>query len=734
MSTITQFFSALRSDARSANMVPALFVGGVTGINLVILENALAAVVFSGRSEQFVLQGTGLFLFGSAVICLVVALGSGYRGALSAPPVSTTMTLPAIVATVRTEEAALFPTIVAALIAAGVGSGLCFLLIGHFRLANLLQFIPYPVACGFLAGTGGAVCVAALSLTGIEADLEILSKLFEPSLLWKWVPAVLYSALLYFATTRFKSVLLFPASFVIASVLYHLTLGLFGVSQSEAIQSGVLFGGMADGNLFPPFSVSDFGNIDWSEVALQFPNILTVILITLVCVIMNTSGVEIFAKTELDWNREFKAAGLASLLSGLGGGPPGCLLIAVTTRSRIFKAETWVTGAFGALVVGSALILGGGFLRVVPMPIIGGLLFVTGFVMLNEWLIKNRRRLPRTDYGVVVLMTLTIVFFGFLEGVGIGMLVTAMFFAVRLSRIDLVESTFTLSDRRSSKARPLPDQAILSEEGGRIQVLQLRGYIFFGSAYPLVARLGRMLASEPRPACMLLDFSAVAGVDLSALNSLCRFVQQARAAGVRVVLSAASPSLRDGLRRNLSSQVHDSVLFGEEIDDSLEQCEDLLLASMRGHPSGKNAAQPQALLDQVGTDLEGQLDRLILFEELTDELDAWMEPREYSAGMALVTSGQPPGGLQLLAAGRASALDSSKVRLLQYVVGDAIEPAAAFGSCSPGVSVIADEPCRTLMLTPEARERLEREEQQLTVRLYRYLISASTKAGPASGR
>ena len=354
--------------------------------------------------------------------------------------------------------------------------------------------------------------------------------------------------------------------------------------------------------------------------------------------------------------------------------------------------------------------------------------------MLNEWLIKNRRKLPRTDYGIVVLMTLTIVFFGFLEGVAIGMLVTAMFFAVRLSRIDLVESTFTSSDRRSSKAGRFPIKQFSPRKGVEFKSCSYGAIFFFGSAYPLVARLGRILASEPRPICMLLDFSAVSGVDLSALNSLCRFVQQARTAGVQVVVNAASPSLRDGLRRNLPSQVHASMLFGEEIDDSLEQCEDLLLASMAGDPSGKNAVLSQALLAQVGTDLEGQLDRLILFEELTDLLGAWMEPREYSAGMALVTSGRPPEGLQLLAAGRASALDSKEVRLLQYVIGDAIEPAAAFGSCSPDVSVIADEPCRTLMLTPEARERLEQDEQQLTVRLYRYLISASSRAGSVSGR
>ena len=391
-----------------------------------------------------------------------------------------------------------------------------------------------------------------------------------------------------------------------------------------------------------------------------------------------------------------------------------------------------MTGVIAAVVVGSSLVLGGEFLRVMPMPIIGGLLFVTGFVMLNEWLVRNRRRLPRTDYGIVLLMITTIVIFGFLEGVAIGMLVTATFFAVRLSRVDLVASTFTSRDRRSSKARPLPDQAILSNEGDRVQAFQLRGYIFFGSAYPLVARLRRVLGKEPRPACVLLDFATVSGFDLSALNSLCRFVQQASAARVRVALSASSQSFQDGLRRNLPARIQDGLLFGEDIDNSLEQCEDLLIAATRRTPSDKTAALHQELLDHVAADLEDQLDRLVVFEDLAERLREWTEQREYESGTALIAPGQPPEGLQLLTQGRASAYDSRDVRLLQFVAGDAIEPWAAFGPCSPDASVIADEPCRTLTLTPEARQRLESEEPRLIIRLYGYLLSAKPKGGLAS--
>ena len=113
MSKLTEYISDLRADARSANVLAALFVGAVTGMIAVILENGLGALVFAGRFEPHVLQGTGLFLFGTFIICLVIALTSGYRGSISAPPIFTTMTIAAIVATMGAQGPSLFPTTVA---------------------------------------------------------------------------------------------------------------------------------------------------------------------------------------------------------------------------------------------------------------------------------------------------------------------------------------------------------------------------------------------------------------------------------------------------------------------------------------------------------------------------------------------------------------------------------------------------------------------------------------------
>ncbi len=47
-----------------------------------------------------------------------------------------------------------FLTVVAATLVVTVLCGVVFLVLGRFRLGNLVRFVPYPVVGGFLAGTG----------------------------------------------------------------------------------------------------------------------------------------------------------------------------------------------------------------------------------------------------------------------------------------------------------------------------------------------------------------------------------------------------------------------------------------------------------------------------------------------------------------------------------------------------------------------------------------------------
>ena len=103
--------------------------------------------------------------------------------------------------------------------------------------------------------------------------------------------------------------------------------------------------------------------------------------------VINLNGSEVATNTELDWNSDFRSSGLASLLSGFGGGPPGCGLIFGAMRSHMFRTATGLTGVFAALVVALCMFASDELLKPVPTPFTAGMLFVTGFTTIRDWLV-----------------------------------------------------------------------------------------------------------------------------------------------------------------------------------------------------------------------------------------------------------------------------------------------------------------------------------------------------------
>ena len=723
------FVSELRADVLSARAFPALSSGLVSGVYIVIYVFSAGGIIFSGALAPFFSQGTGTVLFGTFVVCLVIALTGGYRGTISALPSPAIVVLVAIGSTMALQGDVLFMTMVATMMVSALAGGSCFLMIGHFRLSDLVRFIPYSVAGGFLAGTGGALCLAALSLMGVTPQWPMSPSFLEPPALWNWLPGVAYGLGLFIATKRWSSSLLLPVSFACVAALYHLGLAFLDISLNEARAMGLLFAGIAEGSLWPAFEPGDLAHVDWTAVATQIPNMLALVLVILLSLVMYLSGIELAANVELEWNREFKAAGLGSLAAGLGGAPPGCLSTSASIISHKLGAESRLTGVVASLVMGSALIWGDAVLTLVPVSIVAGLLVFIGLVLLDDWLAKTRGALPWTEYAIIVLIFVTIIGFGFLEGVGIGMLVTTVFFAVRLSRVEPVEAEFTAREHTSNKIRSIPDRAILREEGTLVRAFRLRGYIFFGSVHPLVERIRHSLRKDPPPVCVLLDFSAVAGIDFSAMNVLCTFVRTAHADGARVVLSAASEPFKDRLSRDLPPAVHDALLLEPDADRALERCEDIVIAARRPD-SGDEPALRNLLLERVSGDMERHLDRQIVFEELVDDFRDWLEPRDYDTGETLVPIGEPLQGFQLLMTGRASVYDSTGARLYQCGPGDALEPRGAFGAHAATATTVADEPCRTMLLTPAARRWLEEHEPRLLLKLYGYILAAEDRVAP----
>jgi len=721
----------LWNDVRSFKLFPALVAGTLSGVVYGVNCVALATMIFGGPLSSFIFQGTGALLFGSVVFCLSAALMSGYKGVISAPQEAPAVMLGALGATVAAAGVAggrgdaLFMTMIALLVVVGVVTGLCFVVVAYFRIAAVFRFIPYTILAGFLSATGWVVCVAGLSaMTGIAPEWGTALQFIEPVMLWKWGPGAVYGLALFLIMRRRNSFPIVVASIVLAVALFHLSLIFLGISIEDARKAGLLMSGMQERGLWPAFRVSDLAQVDWNVIAAQTPSVLAATMVALLTLVMHLNSLELASGEELDMDKEFRITGLAGAVASLGGCSPGCHMAGGSLLNRKLGADTRLTGVVAALVMGVLLFLGGELLVALPVAVIGGLLIFFGLGMLYDWLFDLRKRLHWADSAVVLLIFLTIALFGFVVGVVVGLATTTALLIIRLARTDVVEAELTGRDIHSIRIRSVPESAILLDRGDRIRVYRLHGYVFFGSAHFLVNRIRRQLDATPPPACILLDCAAVIDLDLSAVNAMSGLVRLADSCGTRVAFSSASARIRDNLRRNLPSDIWNRLLFETDLDRGLERCEDILFAAEQsGSPDG-NAKSRSDLLERIADELDRHLSEQSFFEETLDRLEPWLEPREYEAGETLFMPGDIHEGLHVVVRGRVSVYDAEGVRLFQAGAGHMIARHATFSTKPSRTSAVAEVTCRTMMLTPVARLLMEKNDPELSLQLYGYLLGA----------
>ena len=729
---LLETFAELLDDAgRMSKLWPALSIGAVLGVLVIIFQISFAAIVFSGPMAPLAIHGIGLLLFGALVTVVITALTSNYKGIISFP-MEVTISVVAIIGAgvaVSIEGPVGQRHLVTMAVIMGATSlitAAAFLLMGRFHLTNYLRFIPFPVAAGILAATGWVLIRGSLAvMTGDVLGWETLIQNVEPSNMVKWGPGVAYGLLIFFASRRWGHFLVLPIALALGILVYHLALLGFGISISEARAEGLLFslGGAQSGALWPPFHPSELALIDWSVVFSQAPIMLAAAFVTLIAALVYTNALEVSSGVELDMNREFRSMGLASVAAGLGGSAPGHHVPPLSSMSLVGGAYTRLTPMVAALVVAFAIFLSGAALEIIPTPLLGSLVFFVGFRQIYTWLYAVRRMLPYIDYGIILIIVGVIAATGFLQGIAAGLVATVIIFAFRFSRVEVVDIPVTGKDVHSNKRRPIFQRAILADQSSLIQGHYLKGYIFFGSAYPMVDRLNLALNSDPVPRCVIVDFSNVTGFDVSAGSALHRFIRNARNKRTRVVATSMSRPFRAMLLRGLPMADRHNIHFEDDFDYGLEWCEDLVIESWDRRAQQQKEAR-DAVVDLSKEETKRLSDLQATFNELTERLAPHTEVVEFKEGEMMVKIGSYPQGLQLMVSGLASAHDGQDHhRLREYGAGSILTVQAAFGEYESKEEIQAEEACRVLLLTSEVREALESDDPDLSLKLYSYLLS-----------
>lgn len=726
LKSIKNLASEITQDFVSARLLPGFTSGLVVGLIEVILAISFAALIFAGELSGYVSIGIGIALIGAIITGVAVALITSMPGTVAgnqdAPSAILAVMAAGIVVSMPDGVIGIetFATVVVAIALTTFLCGIFFLSLGYFNLGNLVRFLPYPVVGGFLAGTGWLLVSGSISMmTDLSINLSGLAALFQIENLLLWIPGLVFAITLLVILKRYDHSFLLPGLVFGAIILFYLVTYMAGFSIGELSDQGMLLGPFPEVNLLRTFPLSALAQVNWNSILAQTVNIAIVLAISSISLLLNASGLELEAEGDMDLNRELRAAGTGNLFAGLFAGLPGFQQLSLSAMNQRLGAGTRLTGLFAAGVCLAALAAGTAFISLIPKFVIGGLLLYFGLTFLYEWVYETWFKLPKADYFVILLILVVIASVGFLEGIAIGILVAIIFFAVNYSRVDVIKHSLTAATFQSRIARPKLHKRILRRYGNQVLILELQGYIFFGTANQLLEQIRAHLNNyvENRLCFILLDFSGVTGIDSSVVLSFRKLNKMVQNNQAIIVLTGLSEKIETFLRKSgVLDLDEDSFHISSDLDYGVEWCEEKLLQSTG------------VLNRDTSKSIQAHLEEMIGDTEITARIMGYLEKDQLPAGTHFIHQGDSPGALYFLEDGMVTAqleISGEEPRRLNTMSSENMVGEIGFYLGSKrNASVITETPATLYRLTTEALSKMESQDPEAAALFHKYIAYA----------
>src|SRR6204780_1581420 len=562
-----------------------VFAGTICSVLTITYSLSYAALIFSGPISHFLSYGIAVTFMSAAVGGAFVALRSSLPFAVAGPDSSISVVIAALVATVLQRVAAggdtdlLAPALIAMARATAL-TGLLMCVLGFTHAGRAIRFLPYPVVGGFLGATGWLMVTGAIQvITDRQATLANLAAFADAMTGVKLAAAAAVAVILHVLLRRTKSPFALPGVLLASFAAMHLVLLASGTPIGAAQASGWMFNPQPAAALALPWKGGALHAFPWGALPSFAGDVLAVMFVTISALLLNPTGIEIATRTEADIERDLKVHGLANLLTGGLGGMVVCTSLSRSILVRTAGATSRLSGLTVAAIAAAVLIADPSFLGYVPKYVLGGLLLYLGSDLVYQWIIHSSRRLLPLEYLSLIAIAVLIIYFGFIAGVFIGIVIGCATFALSASRVNAIKFDFDGSEYRSSLDRGPYELSLLADHGQKIQGMTLQSYLFFGSANRLYQHVKALLAVQPDCRFLIFDFRLVTGIDSSATHSFAQIKQAASACGTRLVLVNLTPELERAFRT--ARFVSDDVAVASNLDRALEFCEQSIIDAHR---------------------------------------------------------------------------------------------------------------------------------------------------------
>ncbi|MGY6627250.1 MAG: SulP family inorganic anion transporter [Oceanicaulis sp.] len=431
-------------------------------VALALIPEAIAFSIIAGVDPQ-------VGLYASFSIAVLIAFTGGRPGMISAATAATAVLMVTLVRDHGLQY----------LLAATVLAGLIQIGAGVFKLGFVMRFVSRSVLTGF---------VNALAILIFLAQIPELTNV-------TWVTYAMVAgglAIIYGFPYITKAI---PSPLVCIVVLTGLALWL-GMDVRTVSDMGEL------PSTLPVFLIPDIPfNLDTLMIILPYS--LAVAMVGLLESLLTAQIVDDLTDTPSDRNRECIGQGIANTATGFIGGMAGCAMIG----QSIINIKSGGRGRLSTLMAGLFLLFMilvlGEWVGLIPMPALVAIMIMVSIGTFSWRSVKNLRDHPKSSSFVMVATVATVIFSHNLAiGVGVGVLLSGIFFAWRVSRNFAVTT--------------------VASEDGRARTYTVTGQLFFASSEDFMKAFDFKEALDKvtidLTAAHIWDLSSVAAIDMAVLK------------------------------------------------------------------------------------------------------------------------------------------------------------------------------------------------------------------------
>ena len=455
-------------------------------MGLALIPEAIAFSIIAGVDPK-------VGLYASFIIAVITAFLGGRPGSISAATGAMALLMIDLVKDYGLQY----------LLAATFLTGIIQVIFGLVQLGRQMKFVPRAVMIGYINALAVLIFLAQLpQLTDVPYAVYIITAL---------------SLCIIYILPRFTKAVPSPLVALAVMTIAAINLGL----------DVPTVGDMGELPTAPPVFALPQVPFNLETLRIIFPYSFTLAIVGLIASFLTASLVDDFTDTPSDKNQEAKGQGIANMVTAFFGGMAGCGMIG----QSVINVQSGGRGRLSTLAAGIFLLVAILFLQdwvsQMPMAVLVAVMIMVSIGTFRWSSFTNMRRVPRSEVAVMLTTMFVIIFTrNFALGVGIGIVMSTVFFSQKVAKLVFVDK-------------------VLVEDGAR-RIYKVSGQIFFVSRDEFANSFN---FSDPVEA-VTIDLTNAHLWDQGAVEVLDKTVQRFRRQGIEVEvigLNQASTTLLNRL-------------------------------------------------------------------------------------------------------------------------------------------------------------------------------------------